>query len=82
MRRSFYDIQLFERDRLVFTYNRDGLDGAIYFARQALLAYRGALGKRNDRGKRYGYGLAYREELVGSCIVFRKFLSHPRAYLQ
>lgn len=63
-----------EKTRLQFVAERDGVDGAVRFANQAMRAYRAALAQRNKNGKRTGYGLVYRKELVVSCVVFRRFL--------
>ena len=63
-----------EIDRLRFVLNRDGLEGAIRFAKQTIYVYRASLKQRNKFGKRAGYGLAYRKELVASCVVARRFL--------
>lgn len=68
------EIKRRERDRLAFTEKRDGRDGAVAFAQQGVFVYRKALAQRNKNGKRCGYGQAYRQELVESCIVFRQFL--------
>ena len=70
-----------EVSRLAFVRARDGLDGAITFAKQGLKVYRAALSERNRNGKRTGYGQAYRRELVESCSVYRRFL-HGTNYLQ
>lgn len=63
-----------EIDRLRFVFNRDGLEGAIRFAKQTIHVYRASLKQRNKNGKRTGYGLVYRKELVASCVVARRFL--------
>ena len=65
---------LSEKNRLQFVAERDGVAGAVTFAKQTMRAYRRALGQRNQNGKRAGYGLVYRKELVMSCVVFRRFL--------
>lgn len=63
-----------EIDRLRFVRDRDGIEGAIRFAKQTIQVYRASLKQRNKAGKRTGYGLVYREELVASCVVARRFL--------
>lgn len=63
-----------EHARLAFVAARDGEAGAIAFARQGMLVYRKALAERNRAGYRAGYGLAYRRELVESCLVYRRYL--------
>jgi hypothetical protein len=63
-----------EIERLRFVAGRDGLDGAIRFAKQTIHVYRASLKQRNQNGKRTGYGLVYRKELVVSCVVIRRFL--------
>lgn len=67
-------IHMNEIDRLRFVRDRDGVEGAIKFATQTFSVYRAQLRQRNRAGKRAGYGLAFRPELVGSCVVFRMFL--------
>lgn len=63
-----------ELTRLQFLIERDGIDGAIAFAKQTLRTYRTHLKRRNKGGHRMGYGLAFRRPLVSSCVVFRRFL--------
>jgi hypothetical protein len=69
-----------EIDRLRFVTARDGLEGAIKFAQQTHNVYRAQLKQRNQAGYRCGYGLAFREELVASRVVFRRFL-RDNAYI-
>ena len=66
-----------ERRRLSFVEQRDGILGAMAFARQGLYVYRSALAERNQGGNRLGYGFAFRRELVISCTVFRRYLREP-----
>jgi hypothetical protein len=63
-----------EIERLRFVLNRDGLEGAIRFAKQTIHVYRASLKQRNRAGHRTGYGLAFRLPLVASCVVARRFL--------
>jgi hypothetical protein len=62
-----------EAARLCFVEARDGLPGAIAFARQSLRVYRAAV-KRSKDGRRSGYGSAYRRALLESCLDFRAYL--------
>lgn len=67
-----------EAERLRFVETRDGLPGAIAFARQTLRTYRAAV-KRGKDGRRSGYGSAYRHALLESCLDFRTYLrQHAR----
>lgn len=68
------DTHLNEILRLRFVCYRDGLEGAVRFAEQAFMVYRKHLKLRNQAGRRHGYSLAFRHELVASCVVFRRFL--------
>lgn len=68
------DVERRERARLAFVEQRDGMAGARDFARQGIFLYRKALAQRNRNGRRCGYGQAYRAELVGSLVAFRRFL--------
>lgn len=63
-----------EFERIQYVYNTYGQNEAISFAKQGIHVYRKALAQRNAIGKRYGYGLAYRKKLVGSCIAYRRYL--------
>ena len=63
-----------ERDRISFLIIRDGIGGAVSFVKQTFKGYRSVMKNRNSAGYRCGYGLAYRRELVSSCVVFRRFL--------
>lgn len=65
-----------ERDRINFLITRDGFDGALAFVNQTFKGYRAQLKIRNSSGFRAGYSLAFRRELVASCVVFRRFLRH------
>ena len=62
-----------ETERLRFLETRDGLDGALAFARRTLHIYRAAV-KRGKDGRRTGYGSAYRRALLLSCLDFRAYL--------
>ncbi|MBP6251468.1 MAG: hypothetical protein KA324_15390 [Rubrivivax sp.] len=62
-----------EAGRLQFLERRDGLSGAIAFARQGLHVYRAAV-RRGKDGRRSGYGSAYRRALLESCLDFRVYL--------
>jgi hypothetical protein len=62
-----------EAERLRFVETRDGIPGAIAFARQGLRGYRAAV-KRGKDGRRSGYGSAYRRALLESCLDFRAYL--------
>lgn len=62
-----------EAGRLHFLERRDGLPGAVVFARQALGIYRAAV-RRGKHGRRSGYGSAYLRALLESCLDFRAFL--------
>ena len=76
-----------ELDRLKFVEERDGLEGARSFAEQTFGLYKAALRKKNGVTISR-YGQAYRRELIGSCLVFRRFLrdterqaeAHARAH--
>lgn len=61
-----------ERERLAFVIKRDGFFGAVSFAKQTYAQYRAARRKALEEGR--GYGQAYREQLVASCIELRAFL--------
>ena len=63
-----------ELNRLAFVKQRDGVVGAIAFAKQGISVYRAALAQRNRLGFRCGYGKEYRKTLVESLIVYRRFL--------
>lgn len=67
--RTIEQIKEAENMRLTFMRNRDGLERAIEFAQQTYLAYRA---QRKMRPMKYGR--SYRDELIVSCVVFRKFL--------
>ena len=69
-----------ERERLTFVEGRDGTPAAIEFARRTFKQYRAALAERNQGGFRSGYGLAYRKELVISCLVFRNYIRSNRNF--
>lgn len=73
MARSIDQIKQAEHDRLAFVEDRDGVDAMIEFARLVYGLYRECLrGKKT--GKPSPYGKAYREELLISCVVFRRVL--------
>jgi len=57
---------------------RDGLPGAIAFARQGLQVYRAAV-RRGKDGRRSGYGSAFRRVLLESCLDFRTYLRQHAA---
>lgn len=67
--RAIEEIKFAEVQRLAFVYTRDGLAGALAFAKQTYNAYRA---QRKLRPMKYGR--AYREEMIVSCVVFRQFL--------
>ena len=70
--RTAPDIFSSENDRLTFVFKRDGLSGAIAFAKQGLATYGSA--RKNARTTGRGYGSEYRFELVCSMLYYRNFL--------
>lgn len=74
MNRSAIEIEAAENARIQFVAERDGKVDALEFARRIVWQYRQALAQRNDAGFRAGYGLAYRRELVISCVALRKII--------
>jgi hypothetical protein len=71
-------VAAFEHQRLVSLEHREGKTGALDFAKKTLQLYRKSLSQRNANGKRTGYGLAFRDNLVLSCLIFRKYLRTNR----
>jgi hypothetical protein len=67
-----------EAGRLRFMEARDGVQGAMAFARQSLSVYRAAV-KRAKDGRRSGYASAYRRALLESCLDFRAYLRQRAA---
>lgn len=61
-----------EEARLAFVLKRDGLEEARKFARQTFNIYRAARKQRFKTSR--CYGIEYREELVVSAWVLRRFL--------
>jgi len=73
MARNIEDIKNGESARLSFVAGRDGFDAVRPFAAQTYRLYRECL-RSKKTGKPTPYGRAYREELIGSCVVFRRVL--------
>ena len=67
--RTIDDIKLGDNIRLAFVMGRDGLDGAMQFARQTYKIYRA-----QRKVRPLTYGKEYRQELIVSCVVFREFI--------
>ena len=80
--RAVKDSKQRELERLGFICNRDGLDGAIGFAKQGIRQYRSALACRNAYAMTLsrGYAIRYRRELVDSLVVYRRFLMGNGCY--
>jgi hypothetical protein len=64
--------------RLKFHEARDGLEGALAFAKQTYFVYRKNLAIRNAGGFRCGYSLTYRRPLVESCVILRQYIKGVR----
>lgn len=79
MNRRQIDIEASEEARMQFVTQRDGMGAALEFARRIMGQYRSALAERNDAGFRAGYGLAYRRELVISCLALRRILRSSKS---
>lgn len=70
-----------EHDRLTFIIERDGIDGAIKFAKQTYNVYRTSLKQSRKRGHKKPHHATipeYRLGFVLSCLAFRKFLRETR----
>jgi len=66
-----------ETQRLSFVIERDGMEGAVIFAKQTYHAYRAALKLSRKRGCQKPHHATlpeYREGFVMSCLAFRKFI--------
>jgi len=61
-----------ESKRLAFVGGRDGLAAAVAFARQGITQYEAAIRESDSGGNQYG--AAYRESLLASIRVYRKYL--------
>ncbi len=77
--RTADEIRASEQERIAGVMQANGVMAGINFARQGLKQYRGALAQRTRQGKRTGYGLSYRFELVVSCLTYRAFLRSFKA---
>lgn len=70
-----------ELERLQFVEQRDGLEGALSFARQTLKVYWNCVKRKPGArpGAEYfvrpGYGNAYRRSLIEAIITLRKYIS-------
>ena len=67
--RTIDAIKLAERQRLYSIQKDISHEAAIAFAKQTYAAYRA---QRKMRPMKYGR--AYREEMIGSCVVFRQYI--------
>lgn len=72
------NVESFERQRLASMESREGKEGALAFAVKTMQQYRKSLSLRNANGKRFGYSLAFRGNLVRSCLILRDYLRTNR----
>lgn len=67
-----------EADRINFLIERDGLSGAIDFAKRALFVYRKAARLTPDGKKQFAHDKVYRASFVESILYLRNFLRGNR----